>query len=161
MIRFFRVNDPYRLVVVLLILVLVRVTYGIIGMPLSYPELKHLLLGQWLGEGFSMYSETFDWEEGLNKTFSQAPGFYLVMAASLVVGLLIDVVDVSPIQALIATAVLYGLTAPILIGIVIHLCNRKDVMGEYTNSKASNILGFVTWGVMTACAIMLIIAFLE
>lgn len=108
-----------------------------------------------------MYSETFAWEEGLNKTFNQAPGFYLVMAASLVVGLLIDVVDVSPIQALIATAVLYGLTAPIMIGIVIHLCNRKDVMGEYTNSKTSNILGLVTWGVMTACAVMLIIAFLE
>jgi Mn2+/Fe2+ NRAMP family transporter len=48
-----------------------------------------------------------------------------------------------------------------LIGIVIHLCNRKDVMGEYTNSKTSNILGLVTWGVMTACAVMLIIAFLE
>jgi NRAMP (natural resistance-associated macrophage protein)-like metal ion transporter len=108
-----------------------------------------------------MYSETFAWAEGLDRKFHEAPGFYLVMAASLLVGLLIDVVDVSPIQALIATAVLYGLTAPVLIGIVIHLCNRKDVMGEYANSKTSNILGLVTWGVMTACAVMLIIAYLE
>ena len=60
MIRFFRVNDPYRLVFVFIILALVRIIYGIHTIPLSYPEFKHLLLGEWLGFGFSMYVETFD-----------------------------------------------------------------------------------------------------
>ncbi len=66
MIRFFRVNDPYRLVIVLITLISIRVTYGLIGLPLSMPELKGLLLGQWLASGFSMYSETFDYTAPLS-----------------------------------------------------------------------------------------------
>ncbi|MCP4456692.1 MAG: hypothetical protein GY816_01490 [Cytophagales bacterium] len=66
MIRFFRINDPYRLVFVLIALVAIRVTYGLIGLPLSIPELKFLLLGEWLGGGFSMYSETFDYTAPLS-----------------------------------------------------------------------------------------------
>jgi len=51
---------------VLLILVMVRVIYGLMGMPLSYPELKHLLLGEWLSQGFAMYTETFDYTAPLS-----------------------------------------------------------------------------------------------
>lgn len=66
MIRFFRVNDPYRLVFVFIILALIRLVYGLIHLPLSMPELKGLLLGEWLASGFSMYSETFDYTAPLS-----------------------------------------------------------------------------------------------
>ncbi len=66
LLRFFRVNDPYRLVFVLLILLLTRVSYGLADLPLSWPELKHLLLGEWLASGFAMYSETFDYTAPLS-----------------------------------------------------------------------------------------------
>lgn len=75
MIRFFRANDPYRLVFVLAALVLIRVTYGFIGLPLSMPELKGLLLGEWLASGFSMYSETFDYTAPLSAWTYQAMDF--------------------------------------------------------------------------------------
>jgi hypothetical protein len=35
-------------------------------MPLSIPELKYLLLGEWLANGFSMYTETFDYTAPLS-----------------------------------------------------------------------------------------------
>ncbi len=35
-------------------------------MPMSWPELKHLLLGEWLASGFAMYSETFDYTAPLS-----------------------------------------------------------------------------------------------
>ena len=66
MIRFFRANDPYRFVFIFLILVAVRTTYGLVGMPLSLPEFKALLLGEWLGSGFNMYSHTFDYTAPLS-----------------------------------------------------------------------------------------------
>jgi hypothetical protein len=65
-IRFFRVNDPYRLVVAGLLLVAVRLFYGLYGMPLSAPEFKWLLLGDWLGEGLPMYTHTFDYTPPLS-----------------------------------------------------------------------------------------------
>ena len=75
MIRFFRVNDPYRLVLVFIILALIRLVYGLIDLPLSMPEMKGLLLGEWLASGFSMYSETFDYTAPLSAWAYQAIDF--------------------------------------------------------------------------------------
>ena len=61
MLRFFRINDPYRLVVIFLILVIVRLIQGYFISDYSYYELKWLLLGEWLAKGFNMYTETFDY----------------------------------------------------------------------------------------------------
>lgn len=41
-------------------------TYGLVGLPLSWVEFKHLLLGEWLASGFSMYRETFDYTAPLS-----------------------------------------------------------------------------------------------
>jgi len=60
-IRLFKSNDPYLLLVVLAILVLVRLAGGIYGFPLTDFELKWLLLGERLSQGFLMYGETFDY----------------------------------------------------------------------------------------------------
>lgn len=103
-----------------------------------------------------MMAETFGWQEGLNKKFHQAPGFYITMVISLIIGLLIHFTGISPIQALIYTAVLYGITAPVLIGIILHICNQKKIMGKFTNNKWSNIFGVITFLLMTVSAILLL-----
>jgi Mn2+/Fe2+ NRAMP family transporter len=104
-----------------------------------------------------MMSEVFGWEEGLNKKFRQAPGFYITMIISLCIGLLIDVVDISPITALLYTAILYGITAPVLIGLVLHICNRADIMGPYTNSRTVNVVGTATLLIMVGAVVLLVL----
>lgn len=101
-------------------------------------------------------SETFDWKEGLDNIFSEAKGFYITMIVSVLIGLSLDFIGISPIQALLYTAILYGLTAPVLIAIIMHICNNKKVMGEFTNKPLSNILGVLTFVLMSAAAIALI-----
>ncbi len=101
-------------------------------------------------------SETFDWEAGLDKKFQEAKPFYLVITVSLVLGLLINYVGISPIQALIYSAILYGVTSPVIIAIVLHISNNKAVMKQFTNKKRSNILGFATLVLMTVSAMVLI-----
>ena len=101
-------------------------------------------------------AETFGWEQGLNKKFHEAKAFYLIIVVSLILGLLMNMVGISPVKALIYSAILYGLTAPVLIAIILHIANNKTVMGEYTNSKLSNILGFATLLLMTAAAIVML-----
>ena len=97
-------------------------------------------------------TETFGWEQGLDKKFHEAKAFYAVIAVSLVLGLSLNYVGISPIKALIYTAILYGLTAPVLIAIILHICNNKKVMGKFTNSTRSNILGFSALIIMTVAA---------
>jgi len=101
-------------------------------------------------------AETFNWKQGLDKKFHEARGFYITLIISLIVGLSLDFLRISPIQALIYTAVLYGLTAPVMIAIIMHIGNNKKVMGKFTNSIWSNILGTITLILMSAAAIALI-----
>ena len=101
-------------------------------------------------------SETFGWEKGLDKKFHEAKAFYLVMVISLILGLSLNYIGISPIKALIYTAILYGLTAPVLIAIILHISNNKKVMGNFTNSRFSNFLGFSALILMTVAALALL-----
>jgi Mn2+/Fe2+ NRAMP family transporter len=103
-----------------------------------------------------IFCETFGWENGMDKKFSEAKPFYLIISVSLILGLSLNYIGITPIQGLIYSAVLYGLTAPVLIGIILHIGNNKKVMGEFTNGKLSNLLGFTALIFMTAAAVLLI-----
>jgi len=101
-------------------------------------------------------TETFGWEEGLDKKFQNAKAFYVIIAISLILGLSLNYIGLSPIKALIYSAILYGLTAPVLIAIILHISNNKKIMGKNTNGKISNILGFTTLVLMTVAGVLLI-----
>jgi NRAMP (natural resistance-associated macrophage protein)-like metal ion transporter len=101
-------------------------------------------------------AETFNWKEGLDKKFHEAKGFYITLIISLLVGLSLEFLHISPIQALIYTAILYGLTAPVMIAIIMHICNNKTIMGEFTNKRWSNALGTITLILMTIAGVALI-----
>jgi NRAMP (natural resistance-associated macrophage protein)-like metal ion transporter len=102
-----------------------------------------------------MLAETFGWQEGLNKKWHEAKGFYVILAVSILIGFAINLIGINPIKALIFTAVAYGVTAPVLVGIVLHICNNKKIMGEHTNSTLSNILGWTTLVLMSVAAVAL------
>ncbi len=101
-------------------------------------------------------AETFGWKQGLDKKFHEAKGFYTTVIISLLLGVSLSLLGISPIQALIYTAVLYGVTAPVMIAVILHICNNKKVMKTYTNSKLSNTLGFITLILMTISAFALL-----
>jgi NRAMP (natural resistance-associated macrophage protein)-like metal ion transporter len=101
-------------------------------------------------------TESFGWKEGLDKKFQKAKAFYIIIAISLILGLSLNYIGISPIKALIYSAILYGLTAPVLIAIILHISNNKKIMGKNTNGKVSNILGFAALGLMTLAGVILI-----
>ena len=101
-------------------------------------------------------SETFGWKGNLDNKFRQAKHFYFIIIISLLLGLAINYFGLSPIKALLYTAILYGLTSPVLIAMVLHIANNKKIMKDNTNGWVSNTLGFLTLIVMTIAAIALI-----
>jgi NRAMP (natural resistance-associated macrophage protein)-like metal ion transporter len=103
-----------------------------------------------------MVSEAFGWKEGLNKKFHQARGFYGVMVVSILSALLINFSGLSPMRALILTAVVYGVMAPVVIAIILHICNNRLIMGDRVNGKWSNLFGWSALLLMSAAAIALL-----
>lgn len=103
-----------------------------------------------------MLAETFGWKAGLDRKFAHAKPFYLTIIVSLLVGLSLDFLNISPIKALLYTAISYGLTAPLLIAVILHIGNNKKIMKKNINSRYSNIVGFITLILMSASAVALI-----
>jgi NRAMP (natural resistance-associated macrophage protein)-like metal ion transporter len=117
---------------------------GLIAIPVLSGSLSYIV------------TEAFGWQQGLDKKFHEAKAFYVIIAISLILGLSLNYIGISPIKALIYSAILYGLTAPVLIAIILHISNNKRIMGEFTNSRISNILGFATLIIMTTAACFLV-----
>lgn len=100
--------------------------------------------------------EAFGWKCGLNHKPARAPRFYAIIAASTLLGLLLNLTGIDPMQALVWTAVLNGLLAPPLLVVVMLVANNKEVMGERVNSRWLNVLGWATTILMFAAAVGLI-----
>ena len=107
------------------------------------------------GSAAYVIAEVFNWSEGLNKSFSKAKGFYTVLAASTFVGLLIPLLGFHPVKALFYTSILYGMISPILILMVIHMANNPKIMGNHINSRALNVIGYITFLIMTFFSILI------
>lgn len=112
--------------------------------------------------GSSAYalSEEFGWKEGLSKKFKQAKGFYLIIAASTVVGLWVNFADIDPIKALIYAAVINGIIAVPLLVLIMKIGNDKHILETRTNGRISNIAGWITVGVMGFSVIVMFLTWI-
>ncbi|MGB2751994.1 MAG: Nramp family divalent metal transporter [Pyrinomonadaceae bacterium] len=98
-------------------------------------------------------AETFGWKSGLDEKPRHAKKFYAVIAASTIVGVVIDFAGINPISALFWTAVINGVVAPPLLVVIMLVANNKRVMGQRTNGLWTNVLGWLATVVMFAAAI--------
>jgi NRAMP (natural resistance-associated macrophage protein)-like metal ion transporter len=104
-------------------------------------------------------SDTFGWKEGLEKKFTQAKSFYLVIVASTLIGVWITFSQINPVQALILAAVINAIvTVPILF-VVMRLANDKKILEDKINTRFSNVLGWLTFGIMTVSVVVLFLSF--
>ncbi len=103
-----------------------------------------------------VFCESFGCNEGLDKTFNEAKPFYLILISAMVVGFGMNYVGISPIEGLIYAAIMYGLTAPVLIAIILHMGNNQKIMGKFTNGWKSNFMGILTLTLMTFAAAILL-----
>ncbi len=105
-------------------------------------------------------SEGMKWNAGLSKKFNQAHGFYAIIAISTLIGLLVNLTSIKPFQMLYYTAILNGICAPPLLILILLIANNKRILGKYTNSPISNIMGLLVIILMSLAAVGLIYTFL-
>lgn len=102
-------------------------------------------------------AETAGWRNGLYRRFSGAKGFYVIIAlVSIVVYLLNFVQVISPVKALLYSAVLNGLVAPPLIVVLLLICNNRKIVGKNANGWLSNTLGWLAVALMSLAGGLLI-----
>jgi hypothetical protein len=103
MLSYFRINDPYRLIGLLVIMTLLCLPLFIDSTPLTYPELKSFVIGEKVREGNSLYSELLestpplaswlysacDWVFGRNLTVRHILAFLILFTQSAFLGIML------------------------------------------------------------------------
>jgi NRAMP (natural resistance-associated macrophage protein)-like metal ion transporter len=115
---------------------------GIIGMGL-------LAIPVMAGASAYAVSESMGKRQGLSTRLKQGSTFYGIIIISMLVGLSLNFIGLNPIKALIYSAVLNGIVAPIILVLILLIARNKKIMGEWTNSKSSASLGWILTGLMT------------
>lgn len=105
--------------------------------------------------GSSSYtlSESFRWKEGLYRPLGQAHAFYGVIILSMFLGLCMNFFGIDPIKALIYSAFLNGLVAPIILTLIVIISSNKKVMGRWANKRSTAFAGWAVTLLMVASGI--------
>jgi Mn2+/Fe2+ NRAMP family transporter len=80
-----------------------------------------------------------------------------VIVTATAVRMLINFLGINPITALVLSAVINGLLAPPILGLVMLASGNRAVMGERTNGRLVAAVGWITTIVMGLAAIALIV----
>lgn len=102
-------------------------------------------------------AEAMHWRGSLNDRPRMATKFYGVLAASVALGLALNLLKVNAVRMLFYAAVINGVLAPPLIVLVTMLTSDKKVMGDRINPPLLKWLGWATAFVMTAATIAMIV----
>ena len=101
--------------------------------------------------------EGLGFEAGLDHKFREAPAFYWLYTILILVGAGIVLLPNAPLWKIaIFSQVGNGVWLPIVIIFILLLVNRKDLLGEHTNTVAFNIIAWVTAIFMIALTFVLL-----
>jgi Mn2+/Fe2+ NRAMP family transporter len=67
----------------------------------------------------------------------------------MLVGLALNFVGLNPIRALIYSAVLNGIVAPVILVLILLIATNRKTMGAWKNGKISTGLGWMLTALMT------------
>jgi NRAMP (natural resistance-associated macrophage protein)-like metal ion transporter len=88
------------------------------------------------------------WPIGLSRQPQQAKAFYGTIAVATLLGALANFLHISPIKALVWSAVLNALTAVPIMVLLMQIGSNSKIMGSFVISARSRIIGWLATGVM-------------
>jgi NRAMP (natural resistance-associated macrophage protein)-like metal ion transporter len=98
-------------------------------------------------------------ESGLDKRFDEAPAFYWLYTALIVLGAGVLLVPRFPLfRVMVLSQVANGILLPFVLIFVLLLINDRELMGEYVNSRGYNAIAWFTVGSMIVLTLAMVIA---
>ena len=102
--------------------------------------------------------EGLGFESGVNHRFGEARVFYGLYTLLIVVGAGLVLWPGFPlVRMILLSQVLNGILLPVILILILRLVNRRDLMGEWVNSKLDNILAYGTVVVMIGLSLTLVL----
>lgn len=103
--------------------------------------------------------EGLGFEAGISKRFSEAPQFYGIFTATIVIGMGLVLIPNFPLfKMMVLTQVINGVILPFMLIFMVRLINRNEVMCGFTNGRIWNA---VSWFTIVAVIVLTILLFGE
>jgi Mn2+/Fe2+ NRAMP family transporter len=102
--------------------------------------------------------EAFGWEAGVNHGWRDAPIFFTVYTALIILGAGVILLPIqSLVKTMMASQTLNGMLLPIILIVMLRLINEKRLMGRWVNGRAFNILAWLIVTVLILLTVVLIL----
>jgi len=103
--------------------------------------------------------EAFGFETGINKKINEAPQFYALFTFIIVIAVGIILIPNAPLITItIWSQIINAMLLPVVLISMISMVNNKKIMGQYTNNKFQNAVGWSTTIILIAFTVMLVIS---
>ncbi len=101
--------------------------------------------------------EAFGWEAGINHDLKDAPIFFGIYTALIVLGAGIILLPIrSLVQAMMASQTLNGVLLPVILVVMLKLINDRRLMGNYVNGRVFNSIAWAMVVVLIALTAILV-----
>jgi NRAMP (natural resistance-associated macrophage protein)-like metal ion transporter len=101
--------------------------------------------------------EGFGWETGIDKKFREAPQFFGLYSALIVLGAAFILIPRFPLLAVMyLSQVLNGMLLPFILIFMLLLVNRPDLMGVHVNSRSFNVIAWGTSVIMIVLTLVMV-----
>ena len=89
--------------------------------------------------------EGMGWDAGVDKRFEEAPQFFWLYAVMIILGAGVVLIPRFPLlKIMYLSQVGNGVLLPFILMFMLSLINKKELMGEFTNSRGLNVITYIT-----------------
>ncbi len=104
--------------------------------------------------------EGLGFESGVGKKFGEAPFFYWLYTLLIIAGGALVLLIPAPrlVEIVVWSQVINGIVLPFVLIFMLILINKKELMGEYTNTRLFNAVAWSTTVIVVALSLALMVA---
>ena len=100
--------------------------------------------------------ESFGWESGVSRKFSEAPAFMGLYTGLVAIGALFVLIPGLPLVGVIlVSANLNGVLLPIILVFMLRLVNNRRIMGDYVNPRWLNVVAWSLTGLIVLLTLIM------
>jgi NRAMP (natural resistance-associated macrophage protein)-like metal ion transporter len=105
--------------------------------------------------------QSFGWRHGLHVQPAQAKKFYAAIVAFTLLAMGLNFFGINPMKALVFAGIVQGFSTPFLMLVLLLITNNRKIVGRWKNTRAMNVLGWLTTLAMFAAAIGLVVTWIK
>jgi NRAMP (natural resistance-associated macrophage protein)-like metal ion transporter len=106
-------------------------------------------------------SQAFGWRHGLHVKQGEARKFYVAITVFTLLSMGLNFFGINPMKALVWAGIVQGCSTPFLMLLIMLITNNRKIMGRWVNTRAMNVLGWITTVAIFAAMIGLIVTLLK